>query len=247
MWTESAKIVTAVQGGQDRRLKSPFLTKKDDSGIPSIQCSINGYNFQKTLCDTGSSVNIIAAVTYQLLFGTMPLKLTYNQLQMADQTFRKVEGIVTDDPTKIDDHFVHTDFQVIDMGEDEYDPPINLGRSFLTIVKAIIYIGTGEVHMHFPSEKVHRYFTDPNYIVEDSKQVRTRQRRRNHNQRRQIIKDGWADYEGEVVRSEDIQLEQNCPEETVAPSQVWREKIVIHEEQAPPEPPTTPSSESHDD
>jgi len=46
---------------------------------------------------------------------------------------------------------------------------------------------------------------------------------------------------------EGIQLEQNCPEETVAPSYVWREKIVIHEEKAPPEPPTTPSSESQDD
>jgi len=46
----------------------------------------------------------MAAVTYQLLFGTMPLKLTYIQLQMADQTFRKVEGIVTDVPVKIDDH-----------------------------------------------------------------------------------------------------------------------------------------------
>ena len=65
MWTESSKMVTAIQGGQDRRLKSPFLTK------------------------------------------------------MADQSFRKVEGIVTDVPVKIDDHFVHTDFQVIDMGEDE--------------------------------------------------------------------------------------------------------------------------------
>jgi len=99
--------------------------------------------------------------------------------------------------------------------------------------------------MHFPSEKVRHYSTDPN-LVEDSKQVRTRRRRRNRIQRRQIIKDGWPDYEGEVVRSEDIQLEQNCPEET-APSQVWREKIVIHEEEAPPEPPTMPSSESQDD
>jgi len=62
-----------------------------------------------------------------------------------------------------------------------------------------------------------------------------------------IIKDRWVDYDGEVVRSEDIQLEQNCPKETVAPSQVWREKIVIHEEQASQEPPTTPSSESQDD
>jgi len=132
------------------------------------------------------------------------------------------------------------------MGEDKYDPPVILGRPFLSTIKAIIYIGTGEVHMHFPSEKVCRYSTDPNYIVEDSKQVRTKRRRRNHNQKRQIIKDGWADYEGEVVRSEDIHLEQNYPEETVAPSQVWREKITIHEEEAPPEAPTTPPNESLD-
>jgi len=97
--------------------------------------------------------------------------------------------------------------------------------------------------MHFPLEKVRRYFTDPNYIVEDSKQVRTRRRQCNRNQKRQIIKDGWADYEGEVVRSEDIHLEQDYLEETVAPSRVWKEKITIHEEEAPPEAPTTPPNE----
>jgi len=82
MWTKSAKMVTAVQGGQDRRLKSPFLINKDDPGMASIHCSTNGYNFYKMLCDTGSGVNIMAAVTYQLLFRTMPLKPTYIQLQM---------------------------------------------------------------------------------------------------------------------------------------------------------------------
>jgi len=79
VWTESAKMVTAVHGGQDHRLKSPFLTKKDNLGMPSIHCSNNGYNFYKTLCDTGWGVNIMAAVTYQLLFGTMPLKPIYIQ------------------------------------------------------------------------------------------------------------------------------------------------------------------------
>jgi len=134
------------------------------------------------------------------------------------------------------------------MGEDEYDPPIILGRPFLSTVKAkSSTFETREVHMHFPSEKVRRYFTNLNYIVEDSKHVKTRRRRHNRNQRRQIIKDGWGDYKGEVVRSEDIQIEQNCPEETVAPSQVWRENIVIHEQEALPEPPTTPSSEFQDD
>jgi len=194
------------------------LTKKDDPGMPSIYCSINGYNFYKTFCDTGSGVNIMAAVTYRLLFRTMPLKPTYIQLQMADQTFQEVKSTVTDVPVKIDDHFVYTDFQVIDMGEDEYDPLVILGRPFLSTVKAIIYIGIGEVHMHFPLEK-----------------------------RRQIIKDGWVDYEGEVIRSEDIQFKQNNSEETVAPSQVWREKIAIHEEEVPPEAPTTPLNESQDD
>jgi len=162
---------------------------------------------------------------------------------MADQTFREVKGTVTDVPVKIDDHFVYTDFQVIDMGEDEYDPSIILGRPFLSTVKAIIYIGTGEVLMHFPSEKVRRYFTNPNYIVEESKQVR---KRRNRNQRREIIKDEWADYEGEVIRSEDVEFKQNYPEETEAPSQVWKMKITIHEEEALPEVPTTPPNEPQD-
>ena len=52
MWTESTKMVTAVHGGQDHQLKSPYLTKKDDP------------------------------VTYKLRFKTMPLKPTYIQLQM---------------------------------------------------------------------------------------------------------------------------------------------------------------------
>jgi len=38
------------------------------------------------------------------------------------------------------------------MGEGKYDPPVILGRPFLSTVKAIIYIGTGEVHMHLPSD-----------------------------------------------------------------------------------------------
>ena len=59
--------------GQDRRLKSHFLIKKDDPGVPSIECTINGYSFQKTLYDTGSDDYIMAVVTYQLLHGTMPL------------------------------------------------------------------------------------------------------------------------------------------------------------------------------
>jgi len=79
---EDLKHWILVGGGKDRRLKSPFLIKKNDPGVPSMKCTINGYSFEKTLCDTGSDDNIMATVTYQLLHGTMPLQPTYIQLQM---------------------------------------------------------------------------------------------------------------------------------------------------------------------
>ena len=77
---EDLKHWIFVRGGQDLRLKSPFLIKKDDPGVPSIECTINGYSFQKTLYDTGSDDKIMAAVTYQLLHGSMSLQPIYIQI-----------------------------------------------------------------------------------------------------------------------------------------------------------------------
>jgi len=44
-YPEDLKHWILVGRGQDRRLKSPFLIKKDDPGVPSIECTINGYSF----------------------------------------------------------------------------------------------------------------------------------------------------------------------------------------------------------
>ena len=111
---------------------------------------------------------------------------------MADQTYRFPEGIAKDVPVQIDDHFIPTDFLVLDMGEEDYDPPIILGKPFLNTTRAIIYIGTREVHFQFPSEKVHQYFT--NYEVsEEPQKNRSRSRRHSQCQKKQIPKDGWAD------------------------------------------------------
>jgi hypothetical protein len=76
---------------------------------------------------------------------------------MADQTQRFPEGIAQGVPVKIKDHYVLTEFLVIDVG-DEHDPPIVLGRPFLNTTRAIIYIRTGEIHFQFRTEKVHCYF-----------------------------------------------------------------------------------------
>jgi hypothetical protein len=196
-------VITAVHREHDHQLKSLYLLKRDDPGVPTIECTINRSSFQKAVCDTRSGVNIMTKVTYEYLYGTMPLDPTYAQLQTTDQSFHFVDGIAKNVPVQIDDHFILTDFLVIDMGEDEYDPPIILGRPFLSTIKTIIYLATGEVHFQFPLEKVRRYFNN-NYIVDEQpKKNRTRRRCLNRTQKNQIPKDGWTDYQGEVSRYED--------------------------------------------
>jgi spore germination cell wall hydrolase CwlJ-like protein len=110
------------------------------------------------------------------------------------------------------------------MGEDEYDPPIILGRLFLNTTKAIIYIGTGEVHFHFPIGKVRRHFNDNYMIDEDPKKNKTRRRCCNRHQKNQTSKDGWADYEEEVSRYED-----RYPKKEISP----KEEVVQPIESAP--------------
>jgi hypothetical protein len=84
---KAVRMINIVHAEYDHLLVSSFLTKQDDPGVPTIHYSINQLNFQKTFCDIGSSVNIMAKVTYELIFGKEPLHPTYMQLQMADQTF----------------------------------------------------------------------------------------------------------------------------------------------------------------
>jgi hypothetical protein len=134
---------------------------------------------------------------------------------MVNQSFRFVDGIAKNVHVQINDHYIPTDFLFIDMGEDEYDPPIILGRPFLFTTKVIIYLITGEVHFQFPFDKVRRYFNN-NYIVdEEPKKNRTRRRHHNCTQKNQIPKDGWADCQGEVSRYEDQFSEDDKTEEQV--------------------------------
>jgi hypothetical protein len=62
---------------------------------------------------------------------------------MADQSIRFPEGIAKDVMVKIHDHFAPADFMALDMGEEEDDTPIILGRPFLNTTNAIIYVGFG--------------------------------------------------------------------------------------------------------
>jgi hypothetical protein len=60
-----------------------------------------------------------------------PLDPTFVRLQMADQTIRFLEGLVSNILIKIKNTYVAVDFIVLDMGSNT-DVPIILGRPFLT-------------------------------------------------------------------------------------------------------------------
>jgi hypothetical protein len=65
---------------------------------------------------------------------------------MVDQSIRFPEGIARDVMVKIQDHNAPADFMVLDMGEEEDDTPIILGRPFLNTTNMIIYVGSGQIH-----------------------------------------------------------------------------------------------------
>ena len=100
----------------------------------------------------------MSKVTYEYLFGNEPLFPTYMQLQMANQSIRFLEGIAKDVMVRIHDQYAPTDFMVLDMGEEEDDTPIILGRSLLNTTNVIIYVGSRQVHFQFLGEKVRCYF-----------------------------------------------------------------------------------------
>ena len=100
----------------------------------------------------------MSKVTYEYLFDDEPLFPTYMQLQMADQSIQFLKGIAGDVMVRIHDQFAPVDFMVLDMGDEEDDTPIILGRPFLNTTNAIIYVGSGQVHFQFPREKVRYYF-----------------------------------------------------------------------------------------
>jgi hypothetical protein len=150
-------MINTIQSENKNMFPSPLLQKLEDPGVPSIHCSINQWNFQRLVCDTRSGINLMYKVTYELIYGDLPLYSTYIMLQMANQSQWFPEGIAQDVPVKIKDNYVLTKFLVINMG-DEQDPPIVVARPFLNTTRAIIYIRTGEIHFQFRTEKVCCYF-----------------------------------------------------------------------------------------
>lgn len=229
---ESVKIVTIKYGKAPLRsnwgylLDPPFITKKEDPGHPTIESSIGPQDFNNAFCDLGSGVNIMSKVTYDNLLGT-PLSPTFIRLQMADQTIWFPEGLARDILVRVQDQYVPTDFIILDMGANE-EVPIILGRPFLNMTNAIIYVGSGQIHFQFPEKKVKCPFKGykANMQGRATQQRKPRPAPRRKNQPPRGRKD-------DKIKKD----EPTTPEPQAEPRKSWREKEV-HTSRSPSPGPT---------
>ena len=122
-------------------IKRGLPEKMKDPGSFTIPCTIGEFEFQKALCDSGASINLMPySVAKKLSLGEItPTTVT---LQMADRTLAKPEGIIEDVLVKVGNFIFPIDFIILDMEEDS-QVPLFLGRPFLATGAALIDMQKG--------------------------------------------------------------------------------------------------------
>ena len=107
-----------------------------DPGSFTIPCIIVEFEFQKPLCDSGASINLMPlSVARKLSLGELtPTTIT---LQMAYRTMAKPEGVIEDVLVKVGKFIFPVHFLILDMEEDSQVPML-LGRPFLATGATLI-------------------------------------------------------------------------------------------------------------
>ena len=119
-------------------IKRGLPEKMKDPGSFTIPYTIGEFEFQKALCDSGASINLMPySIAKKLSLGEItPTTVT---LQMADRTLAKHEGIIEDVLVKVGKFVFPADFIILDMEEDS-QIPLLLGWPFLATGAALIDI-----------------------------------------------------------------------------------------------------------
>ena len=127
-------------------IRGEIPTKRPDPGSFVLDCNIRNTRFPRSLCDLGSSVNLMP-YSVAVTLGYNEFMLTLITLVLADRSIRVPEGILDDFSLKINDCFVPTDFVVLKYRQEPKDPLI-LGWPFLATAGAIIDVKEGRINLN---------------------------------------------------------------------------------------------------
>ena len=133
-------------------IKKELQEKMKDPGSFTIPCITGGVEFQKALCDSGASINLMPlSVAKQLSLGEfIPTTIT---LQMANRSMVKPEGVLEDVLVTVGKFFFPVDFIILDMEADS-QVPLLLGRPFLATGVALIDMQKGVLTLRVGEEAV---------------------------------------------------------------------------------------------
>ncbi|KAG7568089.1 Retrotransposon gag domain [Arabidopsis thaliana x Arabidopsis arenosa] len=126
-------------------IQSRMPEKLPDPGSFVLDCSISTGRFRKSLCDLGSSINLMPH-SVDVRLGMTSYRPTRITLLLADRSKRIPEGILEDVPVKIGDCLIPADFVVLDYDVEPKDPLI-LGRAFLATAGAKIDVKKGQISL----------------------------------------------------------------------------------------------------
>ena len=131
-------------------IRKELPEKMKDPGSFTIPCIIGGVEFQKALCDSGASINLMPlSIAKKLSLGEfIPTTIT---LQMADRSMVKPEGVLEDVLVTVGKFVFPVDFIILDMEADS-QVPLLLGRPFLATGAALIYMQKGVLTLRVGEE-----------------------------------------------------------------------------------------------
>ncbi|XP_024010206.1 uncharacterized protein LOC112085245 [Eutrema salsugineum] len=141
---DTVKIAPTLKHYMKRMNKIP--EKLSDPGSFVLDCSIFLEKFKRSLCDLGSSVNLMP-YSVAVNLGMTDFKPTKISLILADRSKRIPKGVLEDVPIKVGDCIIPTDFVVLEYGEEPKDPLI-LGRSFLATAGKVIDVKHGNLDLY---------------------------------------------------------------------------------------------------
>ncbi|XP_019237873.1 PREDICTED: uncharacterized protein LOC109218013 [Nicotiana attenuata] len=135
-------------------LQNKIPQKCGDPGSFTIPCSLGSENFDKALCNSGASINLMPLSVFKKLEGELGMiKYVLVSLQLADQTTIIPEGIIEDILVRVEKFVFPVYFIVVDM-EVNKEVPLILGRPFLCTGRAILDIYEGQLMLRVKNEKV---------------------------------------------------------------------------------------------
>ncbi|KAF8084969.1 hypothetical protein N665_0691s0008 [Sinapis alba] len=127
-------------------LQNRVPEKIEDPGIFVLSCEIEGAIFRRSLCDLGSSVNLMPYTMAKRLDFTN-FKPTKIHLVFADRLVRHPVGVILDIDVVIGNYKIPVDFVVLELDQEPKDP-LNLDCPFLSITGAIIDVKRGKIDLH---------------------------------------------------------------------------------------------------